>query len=188
MKIITPPKLEPVSIAEVKEQIGIKSDDPALDSIISRRIVEARKYAENYTGRALIEQTRELRWACFVDEHELPSALSVSSMKYIDTDGTEQTLDTSNYVLDTYAFIPFVKLAYGKSWPAARLEHNAVRIQYSAGYGATADAVEPLIKEAIILLIGHWMNHQAQAESGVTISRVPYAVRDLLDPYCLYFL
>jgi uncharacterized phiE125 gp8 family phage protein len=186
MKLITPPLIEPVSIAEVKEQIGIA--DNVLDGIISRRITEARKYAEDYTGRALITQTREKRWDNFVDEHELPSALTVVSFNYIGEDGTEYTIDPSYYVLDTYATIPFVRLAYGYSWPYRRYERNAVRIQYTAGYGSTAATVEPLIREAIILLVGHWMNHQGQNENGITISRVPYAVRDMLDPYKLYFV
>ena len=62
MKIVTPPLIEPVSLAEVKEQIGIQATDTVSDALITRRIVEARKYAEDYTGRALITQTREKRW------------------------------------------------------------------------------------------------------------------------------
>jgi phage conserved hypothetical protein, phiE125 gp8 family len=188
MKVIVEPKLEPVSLAEVKAQIGIQSTDTDSDALITRRIVEARKWAENYTGRALIEQTREERWDCFVDEHECPSALTVVSVKYIDTDGVEQTLDAAQYVLDTYPFIPHVRKAYDVTWPSVRYERNAVRIQYTAGYGPLATSVEPLIREAIILLVGHWMNFQAAAESGISMSRVPYAVRDLLDPYRLYFV
>lgn len=185
MKVITQPLLEPVSIAEVKSQLGI---DDGLDDIIARRIVEARKFAEEYTGRALITQTREKRWNCFVDEHELPSALTVVSVKYIDSDGTEQTLDAADYVLDTYTFIPHVRTAYGVTWPSVRAERNAVRIQYTAGYGPKASDVEPLIREAMFLLIGHWMNRQPQIESGISISRIPFAVTDLLSPYRLYFV
>lgn len=188
MKVIIEPKVEPVSLAEVKAQIGIQSADTNLDGIITRRIVEARKWAEEYTGRALITQTREKRWDCFVDEHELPSALAVVSVKYIDTDGIETTLDSADYVLDTYSFIPHVRAAYDVTWPDTRPERNAIRIQYTAGYGPLATSVEPLIREAIILLVGHWMNYQQVAESGVSMSRIPFAVRDLLDPYKLYLL
>lgn len=185
MKVTEQPKIEPVSIAEVKTQLGI---DDGLDDIIARRIVEARKFAEEYTGRALIKQTREKRWDCFVDEHELPSALSVVSVKYIDFTGVEQTLDPSEYVFDTYETIPYVRAAYDVIWPWTRNERNAVRIQYTAGYGPKASDVEPLIREAMILLVGHWMNHQPQIESGISISRIPFAVTDLLSPYRLYFV
>lgn len=186
MKVITQPLLEPVSVAEVKNQLGIT--DTRSDDVIARRIVEARKFAEEYTGRALITQTREIRWDCFVDEHELPSALSVVSVKYIDTDGVETTLDAVDYVLDTYAFIPYVRAAYDVTWPSVRSERNAVRIQYTAGYGPRVIDVEPLIREAILLLVGHWMNRQPQIEGGISISRIPFAVRDMLDLYKLYFV
>jgi uncharacterized phiE125 gp8 family phage protein len=185
MKVIEQPKLEPVSIAEVKTQLGI---DEGLDDIIARRIAEARKFAEEYTGRALIAQTREIRWDCFVDEHELPSALSVVSVKYIDTDGVLQTLGSDQYELDTYPLIPFVQALYNITWPSTYPKRNAVRIQYTAGYGQKASDVEPLIREAMFLLIGHWMNNQPRIESGISISRIPFAVRDLLDPYKLYFI
>jgi uncharacterized phiE125 gp8 family phage protein len=188
MKVITGPLVEPVSLAEVKEQIGIPDVDTVSDGLISRRIIEAREWAELYTGRALLTQTREKRWDCFVDEHECPSALTVVSVKYVDSDGAEQTVDSSDYVLDTYTFIPHVRAAYAFTWPSTRTERNAVRIQYTAGYGATPSTVPLLIKEAIILLVGHWTNRQPQNEGGVTLSRVPYAVRDMLDSFKLDFL
>lgn len=186
MKVITQPLLEPVSIGEVKTQLGI--DDTRSDDLIARRIIEARKFVEEHTGRALITQTREKRWDCFVDEHELPSALTVVSVKYIDVLGVEQTLDPAEYVLDTYETIPFVRAAYDVIWPWTQRERNAVRIQYTAGYGPKAVDVEPLIREAIILLVGHWMNFQGQIEGGISISRIPFAVTDLLSPYRLYFV
>jgi len=185
MRVIEQPKLEPVSIAEVKTQLGI---DDGLDDIVARRIVEARKFAEEYTGRALIAQTREIRWDCFVDEHELPSALSVVSVKYIDTDGVLQTLTPDQYELDTYPLIPFVQASDNVTWPSTYPKRNAVRIQYTAGYGPKASDVEPLIREAMILLVGHWINNQPRIESGISISRVPFAVTDLLNHYRLYFV
>ena len=186
MKVITAPLLEPISLAEVKDQLGI--DDTRSDGLLSRRITQARSWAEEYTGRAFITQTREIRWDCFVDEHECPSALTVVSVKYIDTNGVEQTVSSTDYTLDTYAFLPFVRSAYGVSWPSTRYERNAVRIQFTAGYGPTAEDVPALIKEALILLVGHWTNNQPQQENGITLSRIPYAVRDMLDTVKLNFL
>lgn len=188
MKVITGPLIEPVSLAEVKEQIGILATETNSDGLIARRIIEARNWAEGYTGRAFLTQTREKRWDCFIDEHECPSALTVVSVIYLDSDGALQTLAADQYELDTYPLIPFVAAANGVSWPSTYSKRNAVRIQYTAGYGATSDTVPLLIKEAIILTVGHWMNNQPQSESGVTISRIPYAVRDMLDGFKLDFL
>lgn len=188
MKVIEPPLIEPVSLAEVKSQIGIQANDTAADALISRRIKEARQWAEYYTGRAFIAQTREARWDRFVDDHELPSALQVLSVNYINENGSEITLSSDNYVLDTYAFIPCARKAFAAYWPATRYERSAVRIQYIAGYGSTPETVPLLIKEAIILLVGHWMNFQPNNENGSGISRIPYAVRDMLDIFRYEFL
>jgi len=45
--------------------------------------------------------------------------------------------------------------------------------------------VPQLFNEAMMLLIGFWMNNQPQSENGILMSRVPYAVRDLFDKYSI---
>ena len=183
MKIITPPTVEPVSVAEVKAQLGIT--DNVTEDILTRRITEARKWAENYTKRALISQTREIRWDHFIDEHQVPSALSIDSVKYIDIDGNEVTVPSIDYVLDAYSDIAFVTPAYNATWPSTRTERNAVRILFKAGYGTKAEQVEPLIREAIILLVGHWTNFQKQSEDESILAHVPRAIERMLDPYSI---
>jgi uncharacterized phiE125 gp8 family phage protein len=110
----------------------------------------------------------------------------VVSVKYIDTFGVEQTLvQNTDYVVDTYGIVGHVRPAYGVGWPTARDDFNTVKIRYTCGYGPAATDVPDLIREAIILMVGHWMNFQPAAESG-SITRVPYAVRDLLDRFTVY--
>lgn len=184
MKVIVEPKLEPVSISEVKTQLGI--DDARSDDLIARRIKVAREHVELYTGRALLFQTREKRWDKFIDRHDLECASAVISIKYLDAEGVEQTMDSADYTLDTYPFIPHVRKAYGVTWPSIRSEPNAVRIQYTAGYGATASTVPATIIEAMLLYIGHLMNFQPQAENGILLTRMPWSVREKLDNYKLY--
>lgn len=186
MRVITPPTVEPITIAEVKSQLGIQQDDAGSDAIISRRITEARQWAEDYMQRALITQTQEIRLDAFpVCSIKLPfpNLVTVVSVKYIDINGTEQTISASDYVVDTYSYIGLVRPVYGASWPSARTELNAVRIQYTCGYGATALSVPNLLREGLMLLVGHWMNFQPQSENGTTLSRVPFAIRDIFDKY-----
>jgi uncharacterized phiE125 gp8 family phage protein len=185
MKVITPPATEPVTLAEVRTQIGITdAADTASDTTITRRIIEARQWVESHIRRALITQTLEIRLNCFQKFIELPypPVASITSVKYIDIDGTEQTVSSANYVLDDYPLVPFVREAYGTTWPSPRDEHNAVRVRYVAGYGA-ASAVPESIKEAVMLIVGHWMNFQPQSENGVLLARIPFAVHDILSPY-----
>ncbi len=181
MRIITPPKIQPVTVGEVKEQLGI--DDTVTEGLITRRIKEATSWAEKYTKRAFISQTREIRWNHFQEEHQVPSALSVNSVKYIDSNGGEQTVPVSDYVLDTYDPIEHVRAKYNVTWPETRAEKNAVRIEFIAGYGTKATDVEPEIIEAIILLVGHWTNFQSQSEDGSIIAHVPKPIERILDKY-----
>jgi uncharacterized phiE125 gp8 family phage protein len=189
MKVITPPAIEPVTLANVREQLGINNAaDTASDAVITRRIIEARQWVEGFIRRALISQTLEVRMDCFPEYIQLPHppVISVTSVKYIDTDGTEQTMSSSDYVLDDYPLVPFIREAYGTTWPSTRDEPNAVRVRYVAGYGSNATDVPQLIREAIILIVGHWTNFQEQSENGVGLARVPYAVQDMLSQYIVH--
>jgi|SRR3990170_856393 len=194
MRVITQPTSEPITINDVKAQIGIQMTDVAQDSLIERRITEARQWAEDYMQRALITQTQEIRLNNFSHSGDVyenaiqlpfPNLLTVVSIKYIDLNGTEQTIASTDYVVDTYAPVGFVMPAYGVSWPYPRLQPNAVRIQYTCGYGATSASVPALLREALILLVGHWMNNQPQSENGVMLARVPFAVRDIFDKFSM---
>jgi uncharacterized phiE125 gp8 family phage protein len=185
MKVITAPATEPVTLAEMRTQLGITdASDTASDTTITRRIIEARQWVEAHIRRALITQTLEIRMDCFHEHIQLPypPVASITSVKYIDTDGVEQTLGTSNYVLDDYPLVPFIREAYGIAWPSVRDEPNAVRVRYVAGYGNASD-VPATIREAIMLLVGHWMNFQPQSENGVVPARVPLAIHDILSQY-----
>ena len=189
MIVTVKPKLEPVTLATVKEQLGImKTNDTTLDAILKNRILVAREYTEQYTGRALITQTREKRWDQFENKFKLPSAQTVASVKYIDTAGVEQTLAVDQYELMTYGLVPHVRPAYGVTYPSTRQEEQAVRIVYTAGYGLKALDVPELIRAAIIEIVGHLTNNQAQTEDGILLTRIPMSVRDKLNLYKVEWL
>lgn len=187
MKVITQPAIEPITLADVKVQLGIETDDTASDVTITRRITEARQWAEAYARLALIEQTQEIRLDGFRERIPLPTQplISIVSVAYVDINGDLQTVDSADYVADDFSLEASLRPAYGLCWPSARNESNAVRIQYKAGYGTTAASVPALIREALLLLVGHWMNYQPQAESGAGIYRVPFAIKDMLDVYAV---
>lgn len=186
LKLITAPAVEPVVLADARAALGLDEVDATLDANLTRRCTTARQWAEDFTGRALINQTWELVLDGFPgNEIELLKAplVSVTSVKYLDTSGVEQTLATSSYVVDTDSDPGRVYLAYGESWPSTRDIQNAVRIRFVAGYGTAASNVPNPIKDAILIAIGHWTNYQASDEYGVTMTRVPFAAENLLAPY-----
>jgi uncharacterized phiE125 gp8 family phage protein len=188
-KLLTPPIVEPLTLLDVRQQIGIvDSDDTSRDEVLSQRIISARRWAEEHMHRAIITQT----WGCYLDqfpcdrggEIQLVADLqSVSSITYVDTSGAVQTLASDQYYVDTVAHR--VCPAYGVTWPSARCQPNAIVITYVCGYGL-AGAVPEEIKDALKFIVGHWEGYQSGIESGYRITTIPYAVTQLLQPHvCL---
>lgn len=187
-KIKTPPAVEPVTLAEMRLQIGvIQATDTSRDSIFLQRIISARQWSEIFTRRAFITQTWTQYNDCFDDSFDLIADLqSVTSVKYVDTLGVLQTLAPSTYYVDVVN--SRLHLATGKAWPEIYDQPNAVAIEYVSGYGLASAVPEP-IKDAIKFIVGQWENYQSQME-GARISTIPYAAEQLLRPYIdtrLYF-
>jgi uncharacterized phiE125 gp8 family phage protein len=154
--IISPPSTEPITVAEAKASPSLRVAVATDDTDIGTLITTARMQVEDYTNHALITQTWELVLDGFPSGGivlPLPPLQSVTSIKYIDTDGTQQTLSSSLYDLDSDTEPGMVAPAYGESWPSTRDEINAVRVRYVAGFGAASDVPED-IKTCIKFIVG----------------------------------
>jgi uncharacterized phiE125 gp8 family phage protein len=137
IKVITPPTVEPLTKAEAKQHMGISYTHN--DTLVESAIKQAREYCEVYQRRKFVTQTLELyldRFPCgpieFID---CSPVQSVTSIKYTDKDGTEHTINASDYSLDSVSFVNKIDLVYGKTWPTDELKPtNGVVIQFVAGY------------------------------------------------------
>jgi uncharacterized phiE125 gp8 family phage protein len=182
LKIATAPSEEPVTLAEMRLQLGItQASDTGRDALITSRIKSARRVAESYMRRAIITQTWDLYSDQFQESFDLlPDLQTVTYVKYYDEAGVLQTLDSSYYQVDTVNH----RLARGylMQWPLARQVLNAVQIRFVSGYGVTA-AVPEDIRDAIKFIVGHWENYQSDIERGGLLTRIPFAVEHLLSPY-----
>jgi uncharacterized phiE125 gp8 family phage protein len=180
--LVTAPASEPISLSEAKDHLRVTSTDD--DTYITSLIKVARQHVEVVTSRALITQTWDYFLDSFSDEMEIPKAplQSVTSIKYIDTDGNTQTLSTSVYTVDADSDPGKVLLAYNQSWPSVRSVNHAVTIRFDAGYGAATDVPEP-IRQAMLLLIGHYYENRQQVIVGTITASLPMAVDALLAPY-----
>lgn len=164
--VVTEPTAEPLSRDALKSHLRITHDleDDYLDGLIT----SARRWVEVYLKRRLVTATHRLTLDSFYGardccdsyyysggEIRLPSPplQSVSSVTYVDTNGSSTTHASSNYQADIYSQPGRVKPVYGQSWPSARCQMNAVTIQYVCGYGA-ASAVPANIVHAIKMYAG----------------------------------
>jgi uncharacterized phiE125 gp8 family phage protein len=169
----------------------VKTGDVTEDDLVSALITAAREYCEGFTGRALAEQTLEAYPPCFprMNEVELPCPplQSVTSVKYTDIDGNETTMtEGTDYIVDTDSTVGRIVLPYAETWPTAALYTvNPIKIRYVAGY----TTVPRSIKQAMLLLIGHWYaNREAVLVGQGTMSKeIEFAVKALLSMHRVRF-
>ena len=181
-KVITAVATEPVTLVEARlhlrlDLIGSTHPD---DDLVTALITAAREYAESYTNRALAPQTLEMVLDCFPAGNidlDLSPVSSVTSIKYTDVDGVEQTVSTSDYSLSAYGLANTVSLAYDTVWPVTRAVRDAVRIRYVTGHTTVPKAV----KAAILILIAHLYENRDLVNIGRTVTDVPLSAHALLD-------
>lgn len=159
----TPPAVEPISLADMKLHLRVDADDD--DSLISALISAAREYAEVFTRRQIITATWMWTFDKFADELIVPRAplQSVTSVKYIDTAGVQQTLSADVYDVHSADTPGRVTLAYAQSWPDARAQTNAIEIVFVAGYGDAAGSprrIPDSLIAALKLLAGDFYEHR----------------------------
>ena len=162
--LTTQPAVEPLTAAEVKARLNIGSE--VTDAVIDAYIKAARQEIDGWTGwlgRALINQTYTLYLPSFCQYIDLPvpPVSSVASVKYIDADGVEQTVDASNYEL-----LPGsparLQPKYSLYWPSPRSQPDAVRVAFVAGYGSTGSSVPEPIRIAICLMVSNMRSLSAR--------------------------
>lgn len=184
LTLTSAPATEPITTTEAKSHLRVDGTDE--DTLIGALIVAAREFCETYQNRAYVTQT----WTLTLDEFPtdgstwidipLPPLQSVSSIVYLDAEGTSTTWGTSNYVVDTKSTPGRVALAPDKSWPTTQAGRiNAVTITFVAGYGAASD-VPDKVKQALYLLAGHWYANREAEVVGTVVGRIGFAVDALL--------
>lgn len=168
---------------EFAADVITKSGDATEDSLILALIAAAREYCENYTGRALATQTIEAYLDDFPCRSEIelpmPPLQSVTSVKYKDSAGTETTMTAiTAYIIDTDSDVGRIVLPYGLTWPSfTPYTVNPIKIRYVTGY----TDVPKSIKQAMLLLIGHWYaNREAVGDVG---GQIEFAVKALLSQW-----
>lgn len=192
LTLITAPTVEPVSNADAKAFCRV--DATADDNLFTSLIVAARRAAESYTKRALCTQTWEWQFdgppgdVLFIPK---PPLLSITSIKFTDTDGTEgAAVASSVYTVDTGRSPGRVLLNPGQNWGYTSLRSFlGTRVKFVAGYGATAadGATAGSVPEDLALAIKRIVltNFEAREDNviGTIASKIPDDAKSLLDPY-----
>lgn len=183
LAVTTPPSTEPITLAELKLQARVDTDDA--DSLLNRLMTAARQWVEAWLDKALITQTITLKLDAFPSVIKLPKGpvQSVTSISYLDSNGTSQVWSASNYQLDTGKELGKIAAKEGVSTPSTQLAtFDTVTVVYVAGYGDAADDVPEPIRHALLLLATHWYNEWT-ASGPVELKEAPFGVEALLSTY-----
>lgn len=180
--VYSQPATEPVSLAEAKAHLRVDGSDE--DALIAQLIMTARQTVELEARRALITQTLDLRlasWPGSCLELPMPPLQSVTSITYTDYTGATGTVSTGDFVTYTGIEPGRIVLKPDKGWPGVSLMPGpSLVVRYVAGYGSAA-AVPAHLKQAILLLVGHFYeNREASVISTIAV-KLPMAVEMLIN-------
>jgi uncharacterized phiE125 gp8 family phage protein len=185
LSLVTGPTTDPVTLAEAKAHCRVAISDD--DGLIAGYILAARSYVETQTHRTMLTQT----WECTFDycwptrgcyRHiaiPLSPVQSVSSVSYVDENGTTQTLASDQYTVVYNRTNAFIVPAYGVFWPTIRWVPDAIAVRVVAGY----TQIPHELRQAILLLVGHFYEHREPVVIGQAPAEVPMSVEALISPF-----
>ncbi len=188
IRLITPPAAEPVTLTEAKEHLRV--DHTADDTLISAMIAASRGYCEEWTARAFVTQT----WELVIDDFPAveimiprPPLQSVTSIKFDDGNGIEQTVGTLDYAVDNVSQPGWV-VPSTSGWPTDVWDGiNSVRIRYVAGYDPGTNSpidlaanVPASLKAAMLLYLGQLYDQREDIVVGTIVNKLPSGNVDFL--------
>lgn len=175
-KVTTPPAIEPVTLDEVKSSLRITNARE--DALLTQYIEDARIFVERVTGRKLINQTVTAYYNSF--DHassddwwsghrmgavteinggqrltlEFAPVQSITSLSQVAQDNSELVVSASEYYLDNYDDDTRSLLRSEDGITNGTRSQNSLKVEYVAGYGATAADVPSALRRAIIAMVG----------------------------------
>ena len=217
LSLVTDATSLPWTLSDFTAEIVGYVQSTANDAVCTAVLNAATKWVQNQTCRQFIQATWLQscnRWPYTYStpflfpadalgsggiDYAIPVALqplvSVSSVKYYDTNGTQQTVSTSHYWAITVSIPP--KVAFDPTlftWPNVQVGRpEPIEIRFVAGY-ASAAVVPYDLKRAIHLLARYWYElhlaaspivaSQDPAQSQpVNYGEIPFGVWSIVNMY-----
>ncbi len=164
-----------VSLADLKSHCRVDFDDD--DALLPTYEAAAVAAIEAGTQRLLTSRAVTLRLTdlpCSVTHIELPGG-AVSALTSVVADGN--TLTGCTVIGHSPAL-----LVPATDWPAITGTGYPVTITYTAGYAT----VPPALKQAVMMLAGHFYENREASIIGVSAASMPLAVEYLMMPHRIW--
>ena len=182
-KRTTEPTSNPIDLAYVKRHARIETTDE--DDDIQSKINAAVRFVERQYSLAAITQT----WTMTLDRFPADGRIylpvrpvqSITSLKYTDTDGDQQTWSGANYrLLDADGLRPYITYIYNGAWPSSvRTDLDSIEVVWSAGYGDSAADVPADFRHALAVLVATYFGNR-EILDGYVSTGADYQLRDSL--------
>lgn len=182
LELVTAPTTTPITAAEAKTQMRVEHSDD--DTLIARLVDVAVAFcdAKGALGKAMITQT----WAQWLAPNPstvrllLGPVQSVTAVKYYNASNVLTTDTLSNYdVLGTSTYTT-VKPKTGYTWPTTYNRDDAIKIEYTVGYGDATTDVPQNVRHALMMLVAHWYENRENELIGVSSQTLPFGFEELL--------
>ena len=183
LDIIEQPALPDNWLPKVKHQVRLEVDEYYDDSYL----IDLLKMAYHYIVERADITMLPTRYRMTIQQFPVstyvairlprPSLISVESIKYVDCNGQEQTMDPADYRVG----LAFGQVALTRNldfWPQVQPGiPDAVTVEYTAGKG---EEQVPQFMQALRLLVGHWYRHREDTLE-VRLEKIPHGVDTLIE-------
>lgn len=200
LKLITAPTAPALSEDEARAHARILDLPQQAQADLLLKIQAATTDGENFTRRQFITAVWELRLSSWCEEGiylggvlrlPKPPVTAVASVKYLDEDGDEQTIDSDDYEIEGLEAAPISPWAQraevfpltGTGWPTVAQRPGAIRIRFTAGYGAASSSVPEAIRQGIALRLGELYERREEQTAGTIQSPNAITARRLWWPF-----
>lgn len=166
VSVLTPSSGAPVSLTRAKTYLRASSTESEENAAIAQHLRAAAEYCEKRVpGRVTFMRRtyRGLLGGFPSSRIELPrpplwvstGSTTEVAVRYVNSSGALTTLSSTVYQVIASEDRPaHLVPRHGQSWPSARDQDDAVRVDWRAGYGTTGD-VPDLAKAAVLLKLEH---------------------------------
>lgn len=210
LQLVSAPESEPVSLVEAKLHLRVDFSDE--DDLILGLISAAREVVEGKLRRAVFQQTYKLSldqfpyptgtltrspkqrenylfpsiyFADYALELPRTKVTSLESITFQDMTGETVPLPEDRYAIDLNSEPARIVPANGGTWPYINsYSPGSIKITFKAGEW-DADTVPASVKQAMLLLIGHWYSNR-EAVTDKPMTTLPMAVECLLQRWVTY--
>lgn len=151
---LSPPVCEPLHVNDVRQHL--RQDITDDDNLIGLYLGSARAYAEDLCRKQFVSARMMFKFDAFPTNYSggwvvdygvnmvgnailLPKSpvIEVESIQYIDTGGNQQTVPTTDYIVDLVSEPARITPVFGKIWPISRPQIGAVWVIFKVGYVAS---------------------------------------------------